>query len=394
MGKLTALQVTNAKNRGLYGDGDGLYLQVSANGAKSWVFRYRVGTKLRNHGLGSASLVTLAEARDKAFACRKMRLNGIDPIEAKKQERITSALEEAKAITFADCAQKYIEAHKAGWKNAKHAEQWTRTLETYVYPAFGKLPVADVDVALVLKAIEPIWKTKSETAARTRGRIENILDFAKARGYRTGENPARWKGNLQHMLPARSKVKKVVHHPALPYAEMPDFWTSLKKQPGTAAEALQFTILTAARTGEALGATWEEIDLENAVWTVPVERMKAGEEHRVPLAPEAVKLLRKLKKQRTNGYVFLGAKKDSPLSNMSMLMVLRRMKREDIKVHGFRSTFRDWAAEKTDTPREVAEQALAHTLSDKVEAAYRRSDLFEKRKALMEEWAAYCGKKA
>lgn len=390
MGKLTALQVTRTKDRGLHGDGGGLYLQITKTGGKSWIFRYRVNGRLRCHGLGSASTLSLAEARDAALRCRKLRLEGIDPIEAKKQQRAAARLDAAKSISFADCAESYIEAHRAGWKSDKHAKQWTATMSTYVNPIFGKLPVADIDVGLVMRAIEPIWTTKPETAGRTRGRIEAILDWAKVRGYRTGENPAQWRGNLSHLLPARNKMARVVHHAALPHAEIAAFWVHLSKQSGTAAMALRLAILTAARTSEVLEATWDEMDLEQAIWTIPAERMKAGNEHRTPLSLQAVALLKTLYEQRTGDFVFPGMKAGRPLSNMAMLKVLERMKRRDLTTHGFRSTFRDWTADCTETPREVAEAALAHTLSDKVEAAYRRSDLFYKRRTLMADWATYC----
>jgi len=390
MGKLTALYVSRLKKRGLYGDGGSLYLQISAAGSRSWVFRYRIAGKLRYHGLGSLDTLSLNEAREKAQACRKMRLDGLDPIEEKKRRRTASALEAARALGFEDCAEQYIAAHRSGWKNVKHAEQWSRTLEMFVYPVFGDLPIADIDVTLILKAIEPIWTKKPETASRVRGRIEAVLDWAKVRGYRTGENPARWRGNLSHLLPAKTRVRKAVHHAALPHAELPTFWYELTKQFGTAAQALRLTILTATRTSEVLKATWDEVDLDNAIWTIPAERMKAGSEHRIPLAPAAVIILAKLHKMRRGDFVFPGAKHGRPLSNMAMKMVLRRMGRNDITVHGFRSTFRDWAAEATDAPREVAEAALAHTLTNKVEAAYRRSDLFEKRRELMENWAGWC----
>lgn len=394
MGKLTAQQVSRIKEKGLYGDGGCLYLQVTASGTKSWVFRFRKNKKLRDHGLGSSNTLTLAEAREAALECRKLRLQGIDPIDHKNKHRVAAKLEAAKAVSFADCAEAYITSHKSGWKSAKHAGQWTATLTTYAYPVFGDLPVAAIDVGLVMKAVEPIWTTKSETAARLRGRIEAILDYAKVCGYREGENPALWKGNLSHLLPQRSKVKRVQHHKALPHAEMSAFWADLAEQAGTGAKALRFTILTAARTSEVLEATWDEVDLDNAVWTLSVERMKAGRVHRVPLSAPAVALLRELKKERTGDYVFPGAKAGRPLSNMSLTAVLKRMGRTDITTHGFRSTFRDWAAEKTDTPREVAEAALAHTLESKVEAAYRRSDLFDKRRGLMADWAGYCTEKS
>ncbi len=389
MAKLNALQVSRLQEKGLYNDGDGLYLRVTEQGTKSWMFRYRIDGKLRDHGLGSLKTLTLADAREAAKECRKMRLAGLDPIKEKEKLRAAVRLEAARAISFQDCADAYIKAHKASWKNEKHQAQWGSTLKTYAYPVFGDLSVADVDVTLVMKALEPIWTEKSETAARLRGRIERVLDWAKVSGYREGENPARWRGNLSHLLPARSKVKRVEHHNALPYKELPDFWKELAKHSGTATQALRFTILTAARTGEVIGATWNEIDLEEKIWTIPAERMKAGSEHRVPLTPAVVTILKAMKKEKRSNYVFPGLKKNRPLSNMSLLKVLKDMERGGLTVHGFRSTFRDWAAETTNFPREVAEAALAHTLDNKVEAAYRRTDFFEKRRCLMEEWATY-----
>jgi integrase len=392
--KLNALAVTRAKTRGYLSDGGGLYLQISPNGSKSWVFRFRDGPKLHEMGLGPTHTVSLAEARDAALLCRKQRLAGLDPISARQDARATARLEAAKALTFEQCAEAYIESHRAGWQNAKHAAQWGSTLKTYAYPAFGSLPVAGIDTGLVLKALEPIWATKPETASRLRQRIEAVLDWARVRGYRTGENPARWKGHLDHSLPARSKVAKVEHHAALPYPEIGPFMLKLRQQPGTSALALEFAILTAARTGEVLGATWAEIDLDAQVWTIPADRMKAGKEHRIPLSAPAVAILHKLEPPTPGPFVFPGAKAGKPLSTMALLMTLRRMNRADLTAHGFRSTFRDWAAERTNYPREVAEQALAHSLPDKVEAAYRRGDLFEKRRRLMDDWAIFCGHSA
>jgi len=388
MAKLTALQVAKAKNRGLISDGGGLYLQITARGSKSWIYRYRANGRLRDHGLGSVNILSLAEARDAALECRKLRLHGIDPIDAKKKRRVAAQLDAAKAMTFADCATAYIQAHTSGWKNAKHAAQWTSTIETYANPVFGDLPVAEVDVGLVLKVIEPIWVKKFETAKRVRGRVENILDWAKVRGYRTGENPARLKGNLSHLLPAYNKINKVKHHAALPHAEVAGFYAALCKQSGMEAKALQFVILTATRKGEVLGAKWDEIDFKKAVWTIPAERMKMASTHRVPLSPKALALLKELHTERSNDYVFAGTKPNSPISEIAA--ILKRMDRKDITVHGFRSSFRDWCADLTDVQSEVAEMALAHTISSKVEAAYRRGDLFEKRKLLMNDWAAYC----
>ena len=391
MAKLTAPQVSRATKRGLIGDGGGLYLKITPTGTKSWVFRYRVGKKLRDHGLGSAETLSLAEARDRALACRKLRLDGFDPIEVKKRRLVAAQLEAAKTISFENCAKQYIAAHKSAWKNAKHAWQWENTLSKYAYPEFGDVPVADVDRLLVLKVLEPIWYDKTETATRLRGRIERVLEYAKVRGYREGENPACWKGNLAHALPSKNDIKKVAHLPALPHAELPAFWRRLAKHSGSAAEALRFTILTAARSGETRGMTWDELDLEHAVWTIPADRMKAGNEHRVPLSPPAVAILEAMRKERRDEFVFPGLKNGQPLSDNAMLKLLERMGyKGTLTVHGFRSTFRVWCAECTDTPREVAEAALAHILTNKVEAAYRRTDFFDKRRPLLEAWAGYC----
>ncbi len=390
IGKLTALAVERAKRRGYYGDGGGLFLQVSAGGSKSWVFRYKADGRLREMGLGPTHTISLAEAREKALGCRKARLDGRDPIDERKASRLAAKLDAAKAITFKDCAERYIAAHKAGWRNPKHAAQWPATLGTYVYPMFGPLPVQVVDVGLVLKAIEPIWTTKPETAGRVRGRIESIIDWAAARGYRQGENPARWRGHLENLLPKKSRVRRVEHHAALPYAEIAAFMVALRQQEGVAAHALEFAILTAARTGEVIGARWEEVDLAEKLWTIPADRMKAGKEHHVPLSAPAIAILDELAKIREGEFVFPGGRHGRPISNMAMLMTLRRMKQDDLTAHGFRSSFRDWAAERTTFPAEVAEMALAHTVSDKVEAAYRRGDLFQKRRQLAEAWAKFC----
>jgi integrase len=391
IGKLTALAITQAKRRGYYGDGGGLFLQVSTSGAKSWVFRFKEIGRLREMGLGPTHTVSLAEARQKALECRKARLDGLDPIEARRGKRILAKLDAAKAVTFAACAERYIASHKAGWRNPKHAAQWPATLGTYVYPAFGSLPVQAVDVGLVMKAIEPIWVQKPETAGRVRGRIESVLDWATARGYRQGENPARWRGHLENLLPKKSKVRRVEHHAALPYVEIGAFMAELQRQEGVPARALEFAILTAARTGEVIGAKWDEIDLGERLWTVPAERMKkADKEHRVPLSDAALAILDDLRKVQQDNFVFPGGKAGRPISNMAMLMLLRRMGRGDLTAHGFRSSFRDWAAERTGFPAEVAEMALAHTVSDKVEAAYRRGDLFQKRRQLSEAWAKFC----
>jgi integrase len=402
IGKLTALAVTQAKRRGYYGDGGGLFLQVSATGAKSWVFRFKQSGKLREMGLGPTHTVGLAEARERATGCRRLRLDGIDPIELRRAKRLQVKLDDAKALTFRQCGEAYIKAHNAGWKNPKHAKQWPSTLAAYVYPIFGVLPVQAVDVSLVMKVLEQevrggphdepasLWTTKPETASRLRGRIEAIIDWATVRGYRQGENPARWRGHLENLLPKKSKVRRVEHHAALPYPEIGAFIVELRQQEGVAARALEFAILTAARTGEAIGARWSELDLAERLWTVPGERMKAGKEHRVPLSDAALAILDDMRAIRQSDFVFPGGRAGRPISNMAMLMLLRRMGRGDLTAHGFRSSFRDWAAERTGFPAEVAEMALAHTVSDKVEAAYRRGDLFQKRRQLMDAWARHC----
>jgi integrase len=395
MAKLSAVKVARITKPGMYSDGGGLYLQVSTLGGRSWIFMYKTNGREREMGLGPLHTISLSEARQKAMECRKLRLEGIDPIDARRATRDQVRLETAKAMTFKACAEKYIEAHGAGWRNAKHGDQWTNTLATYAYPVFGGMPVQAVDVGLITKVLEPIWTTKTETASRVRGRIESVLDWATARGYRRGDNPARWRGHLENLLPARSKVQKVEHHAALAYGEIGGFMASLQGQDGVAAEALKFTILTAARTGETIGARREEINDDATVWTVPAKRMKVDKrEHRVPLSPAARAIAKRMLESHKGEFLFPGGKMKKPLSNMAMAALLDRMGRDDITVHGFRSTFRDWAAEMTNFPREVAEMALAHVVDDKVEAAYRRGDLFEKRRRLMEAWAAYCAQAA
>ena len=389
VGRLSARTVETRKKPGYYSDGGGLYLKVSGGAGRSWVFRYRVAGKLREMGLGSEHSISLADARQAAAECRKLRLRGSDPIEVRRQER-TQAKLGAASMTFRQCAERYIAAHQAGWRNAKHTSQWRNTLATYAFPVFGDLPVQAIDVGLVMKVVEPLWPTKTETASRLRGRIENVLDWALARGYRQGDNPARWRGHLDNLLPRRSRVQKVEHHAALSYDEVGAFIEVLQRQEGVAAMALEFCILTATRTSETIGARWQEVDLREAVWMIPADRIKAGKEHRVPLSKPAVAILQKLAVARSSDFVFPGGKPGRPLSNMALLALLRRMERPDLTVHGFRSAFRDWAAERTNFPREVCEMALAHTIGDRVEAAYRRGDLFSKRRQLMEAWARYC----
>jgi integrase len=392
LGRLSAVRVQGVRKPGYYGDGGGLYLRVAPGGAKGWIFRYGGRGRRRDMGLGGYPSIGLAKARELAGDCRGMIAAGLDPIAARNEKRAAAAVEAAKAMTFDDCATAYITAHEAAWRNPKHRQQWKNTLSTYVSPVLGKLPVAAVDTGLVLKVLEPIWARKPETASRVRGRMEAVLDWAKVRGYRTGENPARWRGHLDHLLPAKSKVRKVEHHAALPYAQVGAFVASLHEQPGISAHALEFLILTATRTGETLGATWDEVDIGAKLWTIPAGRMKAGKEHRVPLSDAALAVLKEMREIRHSDYVFPGGRDRRPLSEMSLLMLLRRMKHGDITAHGFRSTFRDWAAERTTFPREVAEAALAHAIPDAVEAAYRRGDLVDKRRKLMDAWAAYCAR--
>ena len=389
-GKLTALKTDKVKASGYYGDGGGLFLQVSRYGTKSWVFRFKANGRLREMGLGSLDTYSLAEARERARNCRKLRDEGKDPIEERNAARLAVKLEATKAITFEQCAERHIAAHRAGWRNGKHRDQWSSTLETYVNPIIGALPVQAIDTTLVMKAVEPIWNEKPETASRVRGRIEAILDWATARGFRAGENPARWRGHLDKLLPKKTKVRRIEHHAALPYREIAAFMAELRPQEGIAARALELAILTAARTGEVIGALWGELDLADRLWTIPAERMKADKEHRVPLSDAAIAILEDLQRVRQGDYVFPGGRAGRPISNMAMTMTLRRMGRGELTVHGFRSSFRDWAAERTGFPAEVAEMALAHAVSDKVEAAYRRGDLFQKRQQLMDAWARYC----
>lgn len=391
IGKLSALAVSKASEPGYYGDGGGLLLQVSKSGAKSWVFRFKspLTAKAREMGLGSLATYSLAEARQRARESRQIVDAGRDPIAEREAERQRNRLEAAMAMTFDQCAAAYIEAHRAGWKNPKHAAQWASTLETYASPVIGSLPVANVDMPLVLRILEPIWTTKNETASRLRGRIESVLDWATVRGFRTGDNPARWKGHLGKVLPAPGRVQKVKHHAALPYQQIGAFMKELRTREGMAARALEFLVLTACRSGEARGASWDEIDLSARLWVIPSERMKAGKEQRVPLSDATMSLLQSLPRLEGCNTVFF-APRGGVLSDMSLTAVLRRMGRGDLTAHGFRSTFRDWAGETTSFPREVIEHALAHQLKDKAEAAYARGDLLTKRARLMEAWATYC----
>jgi integrase len=415
--RLTALEVKRLAKVGMHPDGRGLYLQIHAGGSKSWIYRYTLNGRVRAMGLGPTHLVSLAEARTMAQEARLLKAQGFDPLDARaalKPKPAPTPAKEAepdRGMAFKAAAAAYIRANSAGWDNAKHEAQWSATLETYAYPAFGDLPVGEINTTLVLKALEPIWSTKTETASRLRGRIESVLDWATVRGLRQGENPARWKGHLDKILPAKSKVARVEHHAALPFKAMPAFMRDLAERTGVAARALEFTILTAARTGEVIGAQWSEIDFEARLWIRPATRMKARKDHRVPLCDAAMAILQAMRDAfltgrrellalydkpipndiPLDGFIFGGMRRGKGLSNMSLLKVLKSMGRADLTTHGFRSTFRDWAAETTNYPNEVVEMALAHTIAGKVEAAYRRGDLLDKRRELMRDWSAFCG---
>lgn len=387
--ELKALDVQRLTAPGLHFVGvvPGLALQVLPSGGRTWILRAMVAGKRRDMGLGGYPAVTLAQARELARAARERIKAGHDPVTEAKAARSAQAASRATALTFQQCAEKYIAAHKSGWKSEKHAQQWTNTLDQHAYPTLGQMLVRDVGLSHVLAVLEPIWQTKTETASRLRGRIESVLDWATVRKYREGENPARWRGHLDKILPKPAKVAKVEHHAAMPVDDVAAFLGRLQTQEGMGARALEFTILTASRSGEVRGATWTEIDLKAKVWTIPAERMKAGKEQRVPLSAQAVEVLQALPRVAETNIVFPGAK-GQPLSDMTLTATLRRME-IDSTVHGFRSTFRDWAGERTSHPREVIEHALAHQLKDKAEAAYQRGDLFEKRRRLMDDWAAF-----
>jgi integrase len=394
---LSTFRVKQLTEPGRYYDGSGLSLQIAPGGAKTWLFKYQRDGRERMMGLGPWPLVSLAEARERVRKAKLLLHDGTDPIDDRKARRTAARVEKAKTLSFEDAAEQYVSAHEAGWRNPKHRAQWRSTLAAYAYPTIGSSAVSQVDTERVLELLKPIWLKKPETATRLRGRIEKILDWAKVRGYRSGENPARWRGNLASLLPAKGRVRGTEHHPALPFEKVADFMKQLRALPGVSPFAFEFTILTATRTSEVTGARWEEFDLGARTWTVPKERMKAKRDHRVPLSERAFEIVSAMKDQARDDaeFVFPGARKGKPLSNMAFIATLRRMDRSDITPHGFRSTFRDWASETTGHDPNIVEMALAHTIRNKVEAAYRRGDLFAKRRQLMDDWARFCaGEKA
>ena len=387
VGKLSPARVSalvKAGKPGLYGDGAGLGLRIGRNGAASWALRYMRQGVAREMGLGPVHTIGLAEARERARRHRQELLDGVDPVAQRKAAREAAA----PVVTFGQVAEMYIAAHAPTWKNAAHRRQWSQTLDDYVLPVIGAKGIAGIATGDVMRIIEPLWHDKPETASRTRGRIETVLDYASARGWRQGDNPARWRGHLANLLPAPSKVAPVQHHAAMDWQEVPGFMEALAKRGGTAAKALAFAVLTAGRSGEVRGATWGEVDLGAAVWTIPAGRMKAAREHRVPLSEPALAILRDLRPEQPDpaALVFPGGKAGRPLSDVALSKLLPA----GATCHGFRSTFRTWAGETTSYPREVIEMALAHRLGDAVEQAYARGDLFQRRTRLMATWATYC----
>lgn len=380
--RLTARTVATLTTPGRHADGGNLYLSISPNGGRRWIFLYRWGGRQLEMGLGSARDVTLARARELADAARAQLAEGINPLDARRADRVIIP-------TFGEFADGLVQDIQSGFRNEKHRWQWQHTLEVYA-AALRPIQIDSVTTEDVLGVLQTLWQTKQETASRLRGRIERVLDAAKAKGLRTGENPARWRGHLDALLPKRQKLQRG-HHAAMPYSDVPALVAELRQREATAALALEFAILTAARTGEVIGATWAEIDRTAKVWTVPANRMKAGKEHRVPLTDRTLEILDAIEPARAEGdFLFPASRKGKPLSNMAMAMLLKvRMKRPDITVHGFRSSFRDWAGECTSFPREIAEAALAHTVGDATERAYRRADALEKRRKLMEAWAKF-----
>ncbi len=392
--KLSPRTVSTITKPGYHGDGGNLYLQVGPTGAKSWVFRYMLEGKARGMGLGPVHTITLAEARVKATEARKMLLDGIDPLAARDQAKVAKKVKAMRGRTFRQVAEAVIESKVAEWKGDASRVQWEQSLASFVYPTIGEIPVADVDVGMVLEVLRPIWAKKTETANRVRNRIEAILDAARAEGFRTGENPARWKGHLDKLLPKKEKIAKKENYEALPYDKAGDFMVALRGRDTVQARALEFAVLTAARSGEVIGATWDEIDLDAKVWTIPADRMKADREHRVPLSDAAVSILEAMKPLRgESNWLFPGSRGNQCLGPDALRQALQRVGYGDAcTVHGFRSTFRDWVAERTAFPRELAEKALAHTIAVGSEAAYQRGDLLDKRRKLMDAWAEFCTK--
>jgi integrase len=389
---LTSKKISKLVEPGRYGDGRGLYLQVTPTGVRSWCLRFERDGRERMMGLGPVADFTVDEARERARKARQQLKDGIDPIDARRAERVKQATEAALAAargkTFQQCAQLYFDRHSAGWKNKKHIAQFHSTLSAYAFPKIGSLAVADVNRDLVLACVQPIWNSKNATAVRVLRRVRWVLDFAKVQGWRDGENPAAWDGNMEHALPKPGTVTRVKHHKALAFIQTYEFVAQLRERQGIAARALEFVILTAARSGEVTGARWSEIDLTGKLWTIPAARMKAKKDHRVPLSDRAIEILQAL--PRESDFVFFGARESKPLGHEALRQILKHLKRHDITVHGMRSTFRDWAAERTTFPNHVVEMALAHAIGNKVEAAYRRGDLIEQRRQLMDDWAKYC----
>jgi len=374
----------------MYGDGGGLYLRVAEGGSKQWIYRYVTNGRPRDMGIGPVHVLTLAEAREKAREASRLRLEGIDPIAAKHAQRAAAAVAAASAMTFRQCAEGFIKDNEASWTNAKHRLEWERSLARYVLPTLGNLPVAAIDTPLVLKVIKPLWERVPETASRVRGRIENVLGWATVHHYRGGDNPARWNGLLEHALPT---VVKGEHHAAMAYAEVPAFMAKLREQSSVPARCLELIVLTGVRLDEAREATWDEIDFDNRVWMIPAARMKKSDrDHRVPLSAAAIAVLEDMHAIRQSDYVFPGSYHGKAIGKNMPLRLLNQITGTSATVHGFRSSFRDWAAERTSFPREVAEMALAHAIPNAVEAAYRRGDLFEKRSRLVDAWADYCAK--
>jgi integrase len=374
---------------GRHHDSHGLYLQVMPTGGRSWVLRYEVRGRERWMGLGPTHAFTLEEARQSARKTRQQLFEGIDPLDAKKAQRIALALEAARTISFGDAAKQYFDQHEAKWSSAKHAHQFWASLEMYAFPVIGKLPVASVDTGLILKILEPIWNERYQTASRLRGRVASVLDWATVRGFRTGTNPAQWKGHLAEVLPAKGEFTRVQHHTALPYADVSAFVAQLSQQHGIAPRAFEFLVLAAARTSEVLSARWSEFDFQNRIWTIPPDRMKTRKLHRVPLTDRMIEILKALPREGgDNGLVFIGSKANAPLAKNTLSKLVGTMG-ADCTVHGFRSSFRTWSAESTAFPREIIEAALAHATGNAVELAYQRSDVIEKRRKLMEQWSSF-----